>query len=813
MLLLLLKSSACLAILLLFYKQLLEATSVHKFKRFYLLAVIGIAVGFPLITFIEYIEPEKVLGSYQTFSTTFPTIQEEIIEEPTNYWPIILWSIYGLGTLLFALKFVLNFTKLILQIKQNPKYKSNRFINVLVQDLIVPHTFLNYIFLNKAKFETQQIPKEVLLHEQTHAKQKHSLDILFLELLQIIFWFNPLIYLLKKEVKLNHEFLADAEVIKQGAPIKNYQHILLAFSSNTNEHQLANAINYSSIKKRFTLMKTKTSKKTIGIRTLLLLPLLGGLLFSFSTTKQVKEEVKPTMEIEKPKEVSNQIVENDFNKSLAYPVMYIIDKNEYYKNSTFKFIDKDKNIIAVKKFSELTAQEKENLPKPPSKPMKKIPTEKNLNDWKDVNKFGVWLDGKKIENSKLDNYKASDFSLYLVSKLEKNAVNYGKHIYQLDLYSNEKFDELYEKDMEPLSESSVISIMVSNNIQQDGATRKEIAEYNALAKKYNATGHKMIIKREVERLQYIYRKMSVVQRKIAEPFPVFPPPPPAPESPTSSMVRKGDVSNIPPPPPPAPVSQYHTQKQLPTINGIVCDYCELFLSKNDASNLIVGTNTNEKIKSFKIKFSGKPTETIKDVKLNDKAKTFLDESNIDDVFQIFDIKTTGGKLPPIIITIVDEKNKTGFLDINGKKHWFVTNKGKTKYYNRFGIEVDKKGNEVNGSKQVDGDKVIPGQNITKIYQNNKVVSEFKKTWSSDDEMEFPKMPEPKSTLDHIIDMSKKGATFYYNGDEITSDEAIALAKTNSKLNISSQTNNGVSTVHLSEKGMTIINGKMVKDKE
>ncbi len=809
MLLIILKSSACLAILLLFYKLLLEPTSVHRFKRFYLLSALLIAVVFPLITFVQYVEPEKTLGTFQIFPTTFPNIQNEIIEEPINYWPIVLWSIYGLGTLLFTLKFVLNFTKLILQIKQNPKYKSNRFINVLVQDLIVPHTFLNYIFLNKTKFETQQIPEEVLLHEQTHAKQKHSLDILFLELLQIVFWFNPLIYLLKKEVKLNHEFLADAEVLKQGAPIKNYQHILLAFSSNTNEHQLANAINYSSIKKRFTLMKTKTSKKTIWLRTLLLIPLLSGLLFSFSSTKEVEREMET--------EASNEIIENDFNESLAYPIIYIIDKNEYYKNSTFKFRDKNKHIIAVKKFSELTEQEKENLPKPPSKPMKRIPTVTNLNDWKDSNKFGVWLDGKKINNTELNKHKASDFSLYLISKLEKNAINYGKHIYQLDLYSNEKFEKLYEKDIEPLSVSSVIYITVSNdNIQQE-ATPKEVAEYNALANKYNADNRKIIIKREVERLEYIYRKMSVAQRKNAEPFPVFPPPPPAPESPTPPKVKKGEVSNIlPPPPPPAPVSEYNTQKQLPTINGIVCDACELFLSKKDASNLIVGTNTNEEIKSFKIKFSGKPTETIKDVKLNDKAKKYLDESNIDDIFQIFDIKTNGEKSPPIIIKLVGEENKTGFLDINGKKHFFVTNKGKTKYYNRLGVEVDKKGNEVNGSKQVDGDKVVPGQNITKIYQNNKVISEFKKTRPSKDEMgfpEFPEMPKPKSTLDHIINMSKKGANFYYNGDEITSDEAIALVKKNTKLNISSQTNNGVSTVHLSEKGMTIINGKAVKNKK
>ena len=84
---------------------------------------------------------------------------------------------------------------------------------------------------------------------------------LFIELLNVIFWFNPLFYYLKKSIKLNHEFLADRAVLNKGVSLTAYQEILLAFSSNPNEPQLANAINYSSIKKRLIIMKTNTSKK------------------------------------------------------------------------------------------------------------------------------------------------------------------------------------------------------------------------------------------------------------------------------------------------------------------------------------------------------------------------------------------------------------------------------------------------------------------------------------------------------------------------------------------------------------------------
>src|SRR5690606_31752155 len=230
MVLYLLKSGVCLALFYGFYKLLLEKESVHSFKRFYLLATLVLAFGIPLITFTEYVEPVP-MAPVQEFN--FQPLEATVIEETpkTNYLPIILWSVYGAGVLFFGFMFFKNLSGLVGKIKRNPKLKSKNFINVLLNDLVIPHTFFNYIFLNKHKLETQQIPKEVLLHEETHAKQKHSLDILLIELLQVFFWFNPFIYLIKHSIKLNHEFLADRAVLKQGIASSTYQNMLLAFSS------------------------------------------------------------------------------------------------------------------------------------------------------------------------------------------------------------------------------------------------------------------------------------------------------------------------------------------------------------------------------------------------------------------------------------------------------------------------------------------------------------------------------------------------------------------------------------------------------
>jgi len=284
----LLKSAACLAVFFSFYKLLLERESIHNLKRFYLIGSLVISFVIPLITFTTYVETSEGFTQIYTGGNTPMIVSES--KEAINYLPLILWSIYGIGVLFFSLKFFRNLNGLIQKIRKNPTHKVKDIINVLLQESVVPHTFFKYIFLNQQKFESKNIPEEVLLHEEIHARQKHSIDILFIELLQILFWFNPLIYLIKRSIKLNHEFLADKAVLNRGVDLTQYQQTLLAFSSSADSPILANSINYSFIKKRFTVMKTNTTKKTLWFRSLLLLPLLAVLLYSFSTKEVIEKE-------------------------------------------------------------------------------------------------------------------------------------------------------------------------------------------------------------------------------------------------------------------------------------------------------------------------------------------------------------------------------------------------------------------------------------------------------------------------------------------------------------------------------------------
>lgn len=273
-----LKSAACLAVLLVFYKLMLEKENMHVFKRYYLLASVLAALVIPFITFTTYVEP-----SSEKFNALIYT--SEISPEATSGKPdlsYIFYGIYLLGVLFFSVKFIRNLRDLLVRIRTNPKVSAGSFINVLLSEKVQPHTFFSFIFFNREKYLKNEIPQDVKIHEQAHARQKHSLDVIFIELLQIIFWFNPLIFLLKNAVKLNHEFLADREVILHGISTSQYQQTLLAFSSSELQSSLVNPITYSSIKKRFTVMKTKTSNTAFWIRSFLILPLIALLFYGFS---------------------------------------------------------------------------------------------------------------------------------------------------------------------------------------------------------------------------------------------------------------------------------------------------------------------------------------------------------------------------------------------------------------------------------------------------------------------------------------------------------------------------------------------------
>ena len=223
----LIKSTLCLGILFGFYKLALESKVMHQFKRFYLLASLIFAFTIPLVTF-TYETEIIIIPVSQDFSEPIYNIESAAPVIPqVDYTETILWSIYLLGVMIFGVRFVLHLVRLKRKINKAETFPEKDFTLALLGKNIVPHSFFKWVFVNKTEYLNKKTAPEVLAHEATHVRQKHSWDILFIEFLQVIFWFNPLIWGYKIAIKLNHEFLADQGAIKNKSNIAIYQNLSL----------------------------------------------------------------------------------------------------------------------------------------------------------------------------------------------------------------------------------------------------------------------------------------------------------------------------------------------------------------------------------------------------------------------------------------------------------------------------------------------------------------------------------------------------------------------------------------------------------
>ena len=440
----LIKSTICLTVFLSFYHLVLEREKMHEFNRYYLLGTILISLSIPLLTFeiikiVPVVENIKPI-SLDTITTTFTenSIQENVIplQEPTNYTPYILWLIYGLITSALITRFAINCFKLISKSKSNPIVKYKNANLVLVDEKTIPHTFLNLIYINFEDYNNRNIEDELYTHELVHVNQKHTLDILFIEFLKGIFWFNPLFIFYKKAIQLNHEFLADEEIVKTYNNVPFYQNLLLQKSSNVQTIYLASNLNYLVTKKRLIMMTKSTSQTIATIKKIAIIPILTGLVYFFCIEIVAQEKISSgKSEIKKDNSTSKSetFVKQAQERKVEY-LTYKVSDEEYYKDVICVYYENvdgndikkwpTENIIFSKKYQELSKNEIGELEilKFRQEPIvKKSPTQKEINNFKNSKKYAIWIDGVHVDNAKLNNYKLSDFASFSGSVILKNA--------------------------------------------------------------------------------------------------------------------------------------------------------------------------------------------------------------------------------------------------------------------------------------------------------------------------------------------------------------------------------------------------------
>ena len=286
-----LKLSISLALVSLFYYFVLRKLTFYNWNRYYFLV-------YSLLSFyVSFIDISPLLQQEQWPATHFvkwipPLDAKEMVVTQSN--PGSYFTVGNLLAMLVITGVAVMGVRLLVQIISLKRLTSKAELSLIegikfykVKDSIIPFSFGNSIFVNAGQHSDQEL-KEIIRHEFVHVKQKHSIDIVFAELLCLLNWYNPFAWLLKRFIRENLEFIADNNVLKGGINKRQYQYLLLKVVGD-NQFSIASQFNFSSLKKRIAMMNTSKSARLNLVRFLFALPFVAVLLIAFRNNESMKK--------------------------------------------------------------------------------------------------------------------------------------------------------------------------------------------------------------------------------------------------------------------------------------------------------------------------------------------------------------------------------------------------------------------------------------------------------------------------------------------------------------------------------------------
>ena len=242
------------------YHFFLRKESCHQFNRFYLLSALVISLLIPFVRFSVAVpmttNAATPVSNFSEFITYMQLPQFTVVASTPSEWNMahLFLGIYICGLLVFSILFFIKIIKIGSVIIQSKRNREGKFIFVEYEKSPSPFSFFNFIFMNKDAYNKED-RERVILHEQIHVQKRHSLDLIFVELLGILFWFNPILLLYKRSLQIIHEYMADHCVLQQGIEQVDYLNLLLRQLTVPNEWMLGHHFNYLLTKNRFIMLK------------------------------------------------------------------------------------------------------------------------------------------------------------------------------------------------------------------------------------------------------------------------------------------------------------------------------------------------------------------------------------------------------------------------------------------------------------------------------------------------------------------------------------------------------------------------------
>ena len=318
------------------YRLLFTNDTFFSWRRFMLLNIYLIALLVPFADFSNWI---SIREATQNMANTYAeTVLSEAPSPPSKVtvlsWNTILLWIYMGGVCTFLLRFVIQLIG-IYRLAKKTEVSIIKGLKIhIIEKNGSPFSFFQWIFVNREVLYESQL-QEILIHEQCHVEQKHSIDVMLSELYTIMCWFNPFAWLLKREIRLNLEYLADFHVVQVGCNQKRYQYHLLGMTYHKNTPTILNNFNVLLLKKRIKMMNKRRSRVIVKTKYALLIPVIATLL----VVKNI-ESVAHSL-------VSNKIVNNEVIVPVNPKAYNVHQKKLIFTSKTSKgnTIKKDKKQV------------------------------------------------------------------------------------------------------------------------------------------------------------------------------------------------------------------------------------------------------------------------------------------------------------------------------------------------------------------------------------------------------------------------------------------------------------------------------------
>jgi TonB family protein len=278
------KSAFCLSLFCIVYLLLVRNLTFYRLNRFYLLSAIALSVVIPAIH-IELFAAKPVAMANIVLDTLFvnDTYPLQTTSQTSSWSSLVAYGYFAVA-LLFAGFFIYQVLGLLTLFRRHGIKRRKGFFLVTIPDTLPAFSFFNVLFINESVAADEK-GNPVIQHELAHARQFHSADILLIECVKILQWFNPFIYIVQRFLKETHEYLADEAVLEQNSDSAGYRLLLLSQVFGI-QPGISNYFNHSLIKKRFTMMSKKKSPIIRQVRYLLVLPVAMLLLLFFSSPEK-----------------------------------------------------------------------------------------------------------------------------------------------------------------------------------------------------------------------------------------------------------------------------------------------------------------------------------------------------------------------------------------------------------------------------------------------------------------------------------------------------------------------------------------------